>query len=486
MNISFVHLTLHQIFKMTTDYETLVKERMTRFQVLLDNAKFDFKQYQYDGVEWCIRNELCPNPIQKVRGGFIADEMGLGKTIQMIGTMFVNFLKRTLIVVPPILLQQWVTEIKRTSGHDALVYYGKSKITITNEILSKAPIVVTTYSTLQQGDCKLFGVSWSRIIYDEAHHLRNLNQRYMTCSKLRSRVRWLVSGTPIQNKIKDFHNLCSSLGFSQDFYKSEENIKIIQDNFILRRTKAQIGIEMPTLIEEIVPVEWKNESEKALAEEIHALIPNQTGVSTEKLKHMAQVFGKGGTLTALLRAKQSCILPELMRENIEVFEEMGFPKEKYMEAIGFHSKIDTVVSYIVERKDNGNGKIVFCQFIGEMDLIKKELEINGITDIRTYDARTSKTIDFKAKSDILIIQIQTGCEGLNLQEHYSEIYFVSPHWNPSIEDQAIARCHRIGQKKEVSVFRFHMSTFEEEEITLEMYVNKTQLTKRETIQSILN
>jgi SNF2 family DNA or RNA helicase len=57
--------------------------------------------------------------------------------------------------------------------------------------------------------------------------------------------------------------------------------------------------------------------------------------------------------------------------------------------------------------------------------------------------------------DILILQIQTGCEGLNLQ-HYSDIYFVSPHWNPSVEDQAVARAHRLGQTKLVNVYRFVM------------------------------
>ena len=57
--------------------------------------------------------------------------------------------------------------------------------------------------------------------------------------------------------------------------------------------------------------------------------------------------------------------------------------------------------------------------------------------------------------DILILQIQTGCEGLNLQ-HYSDIYFVSPHWNPSVEDQAVARAHRLGQTKSVNVYRFVM------------------------------
>ena len=89
------------------------------------------------------------------------------------------------------------------------------------------------------------------------------------------------------------------------------------------------------------------------------------------------------------------------------------------------------------------------------------------------------------KNDVLILQIQTGCEGLNLQENYSEIYFVSPHWNPAIEDQAIARCHRIGQKKEVSIQRFEMSNFlkegkdgEVDTMTIDNYASSVQSHKR--------
>jgi SNF2 family DNA or RNA helicase len=83
----------------------------------------------------------------------------------------------------------------------------------------------------------------------------------------------------------------------------------------------------------------------------------------------------------------------------------------------------------------------------------------------------------------LVLQIQTGCEGLNLQENYSEIYFISPHWNPAVEDQAIARCHRIGQTKSVYVKRFEMSSFisNEQDIptrTIDKYVKDVQDVKR--------
>ena len=82
------------------------------------------------------------------------------------------------------------------------------------------------------------------------------------------------------------------------------------------------------------------------------------------------------------------------------------------------------------------------------------------------------------------MQIQTGCEGLNLQDNFSEIYFTSPHWNPCVEDQAIARCHRIGQTKPVYVERFEMCEFEKIEeqetdtINIEKYVHLTQEGKR--------
>ena len=74
----------------------------------------------------------------------------------------------------------------------------------------------------------------------------------------------------------------------------------------------------------------------------------------------------------------------------------------------------------------------------------------------------------------------TGCEGLNLQE-YSEIYFVSPHWNPAVEDQAVARCHRIGQTEPVKVFRFKMDYLDEEndDICIEQYAEEVLEKKRE-------
>ena len=120
-----------EIISLIKNIEISIKKIMERYYIILKQSQFKFKKYQYDGVEWCVKNELNVNPIENIRGGIVADEMGLGKTMMMISVMFVNLLPRTLIVVPSVLIQQWFKEILLSSGHQALLYYGNNKKNIT-------------------------------------------------------------------------------------------------------------------------------------------------------------------------------------------------------------------------------------------------------------------------------------------------------------------------------------------------------------------
>jgi SNF2 family DNA or RNA helicase len=125
-----------------------IDARMIQFGKYLDKSGMDHKQYQFDGVRWILNNELKSDTISGVRGGFIADEMGLGKTIMMIGTILCNFVNKTLIVLPPVLIDQWYLQIYRTTGHKSLIYHGENKKEIDLDQLNSAKIVLTTYGAI--------------------------------------------------------------------------------------------------------------------------------------------------------------------------------------------------------------------------------------------------------------------------------------------------------------------------------------------------
>ena len=483
-----------------TTFGEQIEQRMERFKKYLDKTNMDHKQYQYEGVRWILNNELREDPVCSIRGGFIADEMGLGKTIMMIGTMLCNFVSKTLIVVPPVLIDQWYVQIYRTTGHKALIYHGDDKKQITLDELNKNHIIITTYGaiTLTKKQIKddvitlLHNVAWSRVIFDEAHHLRNCKTtRYIGAKLLPARIRWLVSGTPIQNSKQDFYSLCSMIRLPASFYTETENLRTLARSFILKRTKRQVGIQMTDVLVDKNIVGWRNRKEMELSEEIHSALAFSRVSNKKSNKTIVNSIKNGGALALMLRARQSCIYPKLMTKKLDTLVNLGFIGDysSYKEAFDHSSKLDSAVNKILERKDNGCGKLIFCHFREEIDEIATRLRAGGMIKVATFDGRTSagKRYDIlNDKNDALILQIQTGCEGLNLQENYSEIYFISPHWNPAVEDQAIARCHRIGQTKPVYVERFEMCKFapndDEEQLvdtrTVDNYVGAVQEGKR--------
>ena len=335
---------------------------------------------------------------------------------------------------------------------------------------------------------RLHALKWDRVIFDEAHHLRNPNTKnHIGAVAVRARNRWLMTGTPIQNRKSDFWSLCSAMGMTADFYTKESNLSIIGQTFLLKRTKTDVGITLPALNVHEEFVDWDNADEKRLAEDIHALL-NFSHVNPRQVDNMIASLDHG-TLALLVRARQSCVYPKLIEKQVQKFVDIGLlaDSKAFERATSHSSKLDAVERRIVERRHNRRSKIVFCHYRGEIDELAARFTTRGM-NVVTLDGRTpsgERARILQSAPDVLILQIQTGCEGLNLQQ-FSEIYFVSPHWNPAVEDQAIARAHRIGQTEPVDVFRFIMDGFdlEEETSSIDAHSREVQNTKRKAMRFV--
>lgn len=442
------------------------------FHKFIEQAGLEIKSYQQEGVDWCVNregsNEFC-------KGGIIADDMGLGKTIMMIGTMIQNFKMPNLIILPLVLVEQWVEKFKQTTGHTPLVYYGGVKKAITPNMLQNIPVVLTTYGTMiydYKTEKKFQAVKWSRIIFDEAHHMRNkVTHCYKSAMSLQSDIKWLITGTPIQNHINDLYSLFDVLDIPNKIYTKTDNLRHLMNTIVLKRTKKEVGIKLPPVHMCKVKSLWKNEDEQKFTETVH----NNIGTNKKML------------LAMMMYERMMCVYPNLLDGvNMKTIREMGIGND-YVNGIQHHSKMDSVIDCIVERKCNGNRKIIFTNFKGEIDFIKKKLSEQGM-NIEYIDGRVTnrqRKLILNNVLDVLILQIKTGNEGLNLQQ-YNEVYFVTPDWNPQTEEQAIARCHRMGQQKDVYVFRFIMDSFDKENKTtnIEMYSEEVQTRKREIEKNI--
>ena len=394
----------------------------------------------------CISNRnFCPEcnleielQEHKVYGGLLCDEMGLGKTIQMISLMLANPVNRTLIILPTNLIRQWQQEIKKIAPTlNVLIHYGNSRL---NNFASKRNIVVLTSYGLISRNGILNGISWDRLILDEAHIIRNPKSTiYKTILKLSCVNRWCITGTPIQNYKTDLRTLLKFIGVNMPKRVSDENYLEYIDTYILKRTKKSVetfnhNLKLPQLEILDVELDFKSKEERNLYSRL---------LGDYKDKTLDYRFGDVYIFELVQRLRQSLIFPQMVLD--------GYSK-KFDTNYQDWSHTNTKLDYLLEQ-DLPKKTIIFTQYRKETQyiydgLIHKGYDVDYINGSRTYK---QKNEIIEKVPDVLLLQINSCCTGLNLQD-YNTIYFTSLHYNPALHLQAIARAHRIGQKSEVKVY----------------------------------
>lgn len=401
-------------------------------------------KHQREGVKWLLARERAND----YPGGFLCDEMGLGKTVQLVATMIANPVARTLVVVPKSIVTQWQSEIAKFAPHlDVHLYDGPKR-----HLSETAAVTIAPYSVLPQRKggplCPLIGVEWGRIILDEGHEIRNQKAKSTLAARvLPGRIRWVVTGTPIFNSIRDFVTLGGFVGIPKSHIQCYTND--IREKYLLRRTKQDcLRFSLPPCDIETVELQM-NREESSLYREVYR----------RSQETVEEIFAEGKAnihqmelIECLLRVRQVMAWPQLYLDGMAIKD-----KSDPESWTGGSVKIETLLQMIGEHPDEKT--LIFGQFMGEMDEIHERLHASGITVYRidgSIDtAKRAERIAQFQKSEarpapVFLIQIKAGGVGLNLQTA-TRVYITCPAWNPATEIQAICRAHRNGQTGKVIV-----------------------------------
>lgn len=428
----------------------------------------DLKAYQNQGFSWI-------HDLYRLRlGGILADDMGLGKTLQSL--VFLEWLREQkrlglcLIVVPTSLTYSWKEEARKFAPQLPIeIFNPKNKMRFFEDLPSDC-VVITTYSLLAEHETLFASKEFHVTIFDEAQNLKNISAKRTTAArKLNSRFKLCLTGTPLENHYDELYSLVDlavvgALGPLPEFRKTYvtplevpkahmTDLKLRTRPLILRRNKSDILKELPP----------KNEiSLKLPFEEKQSRIYRDIALAwNEKVRDQVREYGEAKSklfiLSALLRLRQVCSDPSAI-PSVEYHEEPP--------------KVTVLKDALFEVTDAGESALVFTQFLATFHRIHRELKALGVP-VFTLHGELSRQHREKALEDfqkcekgaVLLMTLKTGGTGLNLTKA-SYVFHIEPWWNPSVENQATDRTHRIGQTKSVTIYRYLMSDSVEEKIEI--------------------
>jgi len=451
-----------------------------------DDIRAELRPYQKRGYSWLMKN------FRLGLGSLIADDMGLGKTLQVITAL--DELKRegelktgkVIAVVPATLLTNWVREIRKFAPNlTAEIYHGSDRRL--GDPDKRPDVLLTTYGTLRRDSEQLSKLSWRVMVLDEVQAVKNTGTgAYAAASSFPADRVIAMTGTPVENRLMEYWSIFSIvqpglLGTASDF---RENFSVPIENehdpraaeafrklvapFMLRRMKTDKAIisDLPDCIVQDV---------------MTTLLPEQAYLYQEALTRNLDAISRAEANSRDKQVKRRALVLKLITELKQICNSPSQYNKQWSETPD-SAKAETLFELLDECRENGRKVLVFTQYREMGELLqgwiakktgrKPEFLHGGVSVAR----RAVMVDDFQNNPDshILLVSLKAGGTGLNLTAASVVIHY-DLWWNPAVESQASDRAWRIGQQRDVLVYRFVTEGTFEERIN-EMLTEKRRIT----------
>ena len=435
------------------------KSRQLKLPPIAAPHTAQLREYQCTGVSWLLAQ------LSIGSGAVLADEMGLGKTLQILATIkSLPTSNPVLVVAPTSVINVWESQAQR--------FYPEMEVralrsgTEIEDGFSGADLVVTSYGLLRRHSEAFLQPQWQGVICDEAQLVKNpRTQAWRALNGLDRKWTICATGTPLENSLADLHailslaqpgTLLSREQFTALQLRGINQVRSLVAPYMLRRTKAEVAPDLPPKIEQVLRVDLEPGHSTAYRE-----LETQARRQVSGLLQSGDRMSILAALTALRRASLDLRLVE-GRTGITSAKTNALVEQ--LQAIPDHKAL------------------VFSQFTSYLKLIKEALEEAGIKTAYLDGSTRQRDQVVKEFSEgdaqAFLISLRAGGTGLTLTAA-DYVFVMDPWWNPAVEEQAIDRAHRIGQKRPVNVYRLVAKG------TIEEKVSQLQQRKRDLFTSVV-
>ena len=431
-----------------------------------EHIKASLRSYQETGVRWM--SMLSHYNL----GGILADDMGLGKTVQAITFILSNLKKdeSVLITAPASLTYNWASEFEKFTDEIDFVVIDGNKADRTKEIQENHQIYITSYGSFLKDFEDYQDKKLNYLLLDEAQVVKNYSSKTnKSLSALNVEHTFALSGTPLENRIEEIWAIFQVVmpGFlpkREKFNKMEPSVisRLIQP-FIMRRKKGDVLEELPDKMEITVYNQLADDQKVIYLAQLELMQKQVLEMDNAALSR-----SRIEILAGITRLRQICNTPALFMDDYK----------------GSSGKLERLRELLAQIKDSGHRPLIFSQFTKVFPHIEKLMEeqemtaykLTGSTPIKD---RLSMVQAFNAGSrDAFLVSLKAGGVGLNLTSA-DVVILVDLWWNPAVEEQAIARAHRMGQKNTVEVIRLITQG------TIEEKIMEIQERKKDLIANVL-